>query len=80
VHRRHENSLGNKEFGIAGSFFVLCSALLAKHFGILSEAISFRKINIVPTNKHEGDRKCKIPIKSAGLRGALQLQKTEKSA
>ena len=51
-----------KEFGFAGSFFVLCSALLAKRFGIQSEAISFRKINMVPTNKHEEDRKCKIPM------------------
>jgi hypothetical protein len=51
----------NKEFIFAGSFFVLCSALLAKHFDILSEAIFFRKINMVPTNKHQEDRKCKIP-------------------
>ena len=62
VQRKHENSLGNKEFEFAGSFFVLCCALLEKNFSALSEVISFRKINTVPTNKHEEDRKCKIPM------------------
>ena len=55
------NPLGNEEFGFAWSFFISCSALVGKHFGILSEASSFRKINIVPTNKYEEDRNCEIP-------------------